>query len=352
MVLITFASQEGIERMADLTIESLNFHRVSFEVLSQQILHHAANTFLALSVVILLPIALFGLLIEFLQTGPVFALEKIKPRLENINPASGIKNMFSIDNLIELLKCLTKTVLLVIIGWFAISGALDRLMQIPTSDPLLIVSAIKSMSIHLFGWTLAIFLLVMAMDAIYQRFSYAKKMRMSIEDVKKEHKDNEGDPMLNGQRRQLQQEWSQESATTAASSATVMIVNPTHIAIAINYDKVRIPVPIVAAKGQDALARSMRESAHDAKVPVLRNQLLARRLLSDVDEGDVVPRELFDIVAEIIMWADQTREKLDPPSPSERQIGERVQQPIPAPGEDLSVYPLKIDLFPTIKRTS
>ena len=345
MVLIIFAIGQSIEQLADLTIDALSVQQLPFEVLSQQLSQSAISTFLTVSALILLPIALFGLLVEFLQTGPILALEKVKPKLENLNPVAGIKKMFSMDNLVELIKSLVRTAILAVIAWFVIAGALGELMNLPVSEPGYVVAAIQSMLIRLFGWTLAVFLFIVAIDLAYQHHAYAKKMRMSIKDIKKEHKDNEGDPMLKGQRRQLQQEWSQESATNASRAASVLVVNPTHIAIAIRYDKEDTPIPTVTAKGQDENARAMRDAANDAHVPVIRNQQLARQLLADVEEGDPVPRELFDMVAEIILWAAQTREKLNPLKLWQVPNDNSQVKTLEAPGEDLSVYPAELDLF-------
>ena len=345
MVLILFAMSTSIEQLADLTIDALSVQQLPFETLSQQLSQSAIRTFLTISAIILLPIALFGLLVEFLQTGPILALEKIQPKLENLNPAAGVKKMFSMDNLVELVKSLVKTAVLVFIAWLVIAGALGELMNLPVNEPGYVVAAIQSMVFRLFSWTLAVFLFIMAIDTAYQHHAYAKKMRTSVRDIKKEHKDNEGDPMLKGQRRQLQQEWSQESASNASRAASVLVVNPTHIAIAIRYDKEDTPVPTVTAKGQDENARTMRDAANDALVPVIRNQQLARQLLADVDEGDPVPRELFDLVAEIILWAAQTREKLDPLTRWKNTNDGAPAKPLTAPGEDLSVYPEEIDLF-------
>ncbi|ASJ70496.1 type III secretion system export apparatus subunit SctU [Granulosicoccus antarcticus] len=351
MVLIIFAMDHSIEQLVDLTIEAIAHHDLPFETLAQSLTQKAVKTFLLISATILLPIALFGMLIEFLQTGPIFAFDKIQPKLSNLSPAAGIKKMFSMDNFVELMKSLGKTAVLGTIAWFTIAAALQELIKLPANDPMLILIAIKSMCIMLFGWTLGVFLAIMALDAAYQHYAYAKKMRMSISDIKKEHKDNEGDPMLKGQRRQLQQEWSQESANGAARSASVLVVNPTHIAIAIRYDKDEMPVPTITAMAQDENARAMRDAAHEAHVPVLRNQQLARQLLNDVEEGDVVPRELFDVVAEIILWARQTREKLDPHASWKTSSVERnqngVPKTLPPPGEDLSQYPPELELFAT-----
>ena len=344
LVLIIFALGQGFERLGNLTINAMSVPNLPFDVVVQRLGDEAISAFLILSAIVLLPIAIFGMLVEFLQTGPVLALEKLQPKLENLSPSAGIKKMFSADNLVEVLKSLTKTAILAIIGWFTISGALGELVNLPANEPMAIVAAVQALIIKLFAWTLGIFLGIMALDAAYQQHSYAKKMRMSISDIKKEHKDNEGDPMLKGQRRQLQQEWSQEGATQAARSASVLVVNPTHIAIAIHYDKEERPIPTVMAKGQDENARAMRDAANEANVPVLRNQQLARQLLADVDEGDVVPRELFDVVAQIILWARHTREQLDPKTRWQQGVSVSDNAPAP-PGEDLTHYPPSLDLF-------
>lgn len=345
MVLIAFALGESIEQLASLAINVLSIPATPFDILSRQISRTAIDTFLSISALLLLPIALFGLLLEFLQTGPVFALEKIQPKLENLNPGTGIKKMFSLDNLVELFKNLARTAVLVLVTWFVTKAAIADLMVLPNNDPMFIAASVQSMAFRLFAWTLAVFLFIMALDAAYQHHAYAKKMRMSIRDIKKEHKDNEGDPMLKGQRRQLQQEWSQESANQASRAASVMVVNPTHIAIAIRYDKEDTPVPIITAMGQDESARAMRAAANDACVPVLRNQQLARQLLVDVEVGDPVPRELFDVVAEIILWARQTSYRLDPHQRWNSALAETSDELIVAPGEDLSVYPPTVALF-------
>lgn len=342
--LILMAIGQISDQLGDLILDAIQLINMPFSVAAQQLGMSALSVFLLLSVLVLLPVALFGMLVEFLQTGPVFAMEKLAPKLSNLNPGSGIKKMFSLDNLVELIKSTVKTLILGVVAWLTISNSLSQLVHLPSGNVTNIVEAISHMIIDLFGWTLGIFLVFMAMDAAYQHHSYAKKMRMSVQDIKQEHKDNEGDPQLKGQRRQLQQEWSQESATQAARQASVLVVNPTHIAIAIRYDKEDSPVPLVSAKGEDANARAMRDAANESNVPVLRNQALARQLLADVDEGDPVPRELFDIVAQVILWARHTAEKMDPNNHVRRYAQSSDQAP-DAPGEDLTHYPATVQLF-------
>lgn len=286
---------------------------------------------------VLIPIACFGMLVDFLQIGPIFAVEKIKPKMSNLNPAAGFKRMFGMDNLVEVLKSVMKTATLFIIGWIVIQHLLPELVHLPEASPSNIVRTLWILMLYLFGWTLTIFLLMTALDAGYQKYAYLKKMRMSVQDIQREFKDTEGDPLIKGHRRQTAQEWAQESASQAASEASVLIVNPTHVAVAINYDKDATPVPLVMALGEDHIARAMREAAEFAGVPILRNQQLARKLLADASEGDLVPRALFDIVAEVIIWSQRVHARVS--HEKENQLIAWDGTLHAPPGEDLTAYP-------------
>jgi len=189
---------------------------------------------------------------------------------------------------------------------------------------------LQSHTVMLFGWTMGVFVFIAILDFAYQSHSHEKKLMMSIRDLKDEYKNNEGDPHIKGQRQQLAREWAQEGAVNSASDASVLVVNPTHVAIALIYDKDQTPVPVVAARGVGDTALAMRRAAVASGVPVLRNIPLARQLLRDTENGDIVPRELFDIIAEVILWASANKETADHPP-----TGDAQSRPQP-PGEDLS----------------
>lgn len=333
----------GITRLASLLTHAISITDQPFEIALKGLATDAFEVLLALSAIVLLPIAAFGMLVEFLQSGPIFALDKVKPKLENLSPVSGVQRMFSMDNFVEVLKSIGKTAILFVILWFVVSFAFSELAWLPASESGVLVDAVRVLLIRLFGWTLGIFLLIMALDAAYQQHSFAKKMRMSIRDIRQEGKDSEGDPMVKGQRRQMHKEFAEESASDAARSATVLVVNPTHVAVAILYDKDTQPVPIVTAKAQDAVALAMRDAAAERHVPVVRNERLARTLLADVDEGDIIPRGMFDVVAEVILWATRTRALIDHHSDAALAMT-TAEPPGPAPGEDLTDYPEDLDL--------
>jgi flagellar biosynthesis protein FlhB len=300
-----------------------------------------------LTAMLLVPVAAVGLLTDFLQAGPVLTFEKMTPKLDHLNPVDGVKKMFSMDNLVEVLKAVAKTALLFLIGWLVVKSALPDIVGLarsPTTPPRTIGELSWSLTVETVAWTAAIFVLVALLDSLWQHYSFTKKMRMSLRDIKQEMKESEGDPHVKGQRKRLQHEWQQQGAAQAARSASVLVVNPTHVAIAIDYDRETTPVPTISAKGEDLVAMEMREAAQEAGVPVVRNIPLARDLLARGEEGEIVPQDLFEIIAEVILWAREVRAEVDAQRREAREgPGDEADPPrkrrIAAPGEDLTHYP-------------
>ncbi|WP_426305059.1 type III secretion system export apparatus subunit SctU [Acidovorax facilis] len=343
LLLATVALPLAGQQMTSLIDLSLRGFQGPFSEALAQLGWQSLRTLLTLVGLVVVPVTVIGVLVEFLQAGPVLTMEKVWPKAEHLNPVSGLKRMFSLDNLVELLKSLLKTVLIAIIAWVALKSLLPDLPLLTSARPEAVGSALWHASWTLLAWVTGAFLLVSAIDLAWQRYSFMKKMRMSMRDIRQEMKDAEGDPHLKGQRKQLQQEWAQQSANKAAAGAHVLVVNPTHVAIAIDYHRDRCPVPTVIAKAQDDDALAMRTAAQEAGVPVLRNIDLARQLLADTETGDVVPAELFDLIATVILWAQDVRYEIEratrSPSAEPSTESEYRRSRRPAPGEDLTRYP-------------
>jgi type III secretion YscU/HrpY family protein len=300
----------------------------------------AVEVALLLVAMLVVPATLVGLLTDFLQAGPVLSFEKLKPKLDHMNPVEGVKRMFTMDNLIEVVKGVVKTALLFLIGWLVVRSALPQIVGLarsPDLPPQAVGQLLWQLTLKALAWTVAIFALVSILDAVWQRHSFMKKMRMSIRDIKQEMKDSEGDPHVKAQRKQAHMEWSQRSATQAARNANALVVNPTHVAIAIDYDKETSPVPTIAAKGEDHVAREMREAAEAAGVPIVRNVPLARDLLARGEVGEVVPQDLFDVIAEVILWAKEVRDDLE--AQRDGVLPQPARRKMKPPGEDLTRYP-------------
>jgi type III secretion protein U len=279
----------------------------------------------SVSLLILGPAALIGIIAEFLQVGALVTTEKLKPSLDKLNPAEGLKRMFSMDNLVELIKTVAKAGLILTIAGIILWRSADAfisLVQTAGWSPVAhhgdkvataMLALIRSLSVQLFAWTCAVFLFVAAADRAWAHHSFIKKLRMSRRDIRQEHKDNEGDPMLRAQRRQLHEEWANQNAVAAAGKANVLLTNPTHLAIALDYDADDCPVPMIAAKGEGPLAAAMRAEAEREGVPIVRNIGLARGIWGECEVGGLIPQNSFDAIAEIILWARRARDGLESP---------------------------------------
>ncbi len=238
----------------------------------------------------------------------MLAPEKLKPKLEKLNPAEGLKRMVSIDNLVEVVKSLAKTAAIGAIAWVAVLALLPDAMRLPMAGADDLARVLGRLAFTLLAATFAVFVLIAAADVAYQRHSFTKKQRMSLRDIKQEHKEQEGNPHLKSYRKQTAIEQSQTTPAMAARRASVLLTNPTHLAVAILHDAEAGTVPIVSGKGEGEVARHMRRAAEAAGVPTLRDVALARALYRAGEEGDAVPEACFDAIAQVLVWAEGLRE--------------------------------------------
>lgn len=276
----------------------------------------ALKTFALLTILPLAIVALCGVFADFLQVGAMFAPKRIMPQGSRLNPANGFKRMFSSENLFELAKSLLKTLMLAAVLVWLIKHYLPDIMRLPAAGLHAYIGLDKRMLLTLGACIVVLFAFVSIADRLFQNYSHRKRLRMSKSDVKREHKEDQGDPQLRGQRKRLHRQWSQQDARQAARNATALVVNPTHIAIAIFYEPGQTAVPTITAKGEGHLAQMMRREAEEAGVPVIRDVPLARSLNFCAEEDDFIPEEFFDAVAEVIAWAERTRRNNGQGAPS------------------------------------
>jgi type III secretion protein U len=267
----------------------------------------ALRVFVTLTLAPLLAILMLALLVEYLQVGPIFAPKRVKPDASRLNPAEGLKKMFSMDNWVEVFKALFKTGALAAIIGLVVLGQLNALLKLPLAALNAVGTAWWQAVGQIGVWVVFVFLFISLLDMLYQRFSYTKKMRMSRRDIKREMKDDEGDPYMKARRRQLHQEWATRNVLAAVRSSSVLVTNPTHLAVALLYERGETVVPMVTAKGEEHLAALMREAAEEAGVPIMQNVNLARALHQQVEVDDYIPVEFFEAVAEVLRWADSIK---------------------------------------------
>lgn len=266
-----------------------------------------------LLVVVLLPmlalVIFLGVASNVGQFGFLVAGDSVMPKLEKISPMAGFKRIFSMKHLVETLKNIVKIVFLSILLTIALKDNIGSLLQ-AVHCGLGCVNALASMMLgDIFRYSALAFLVIAGADYAFQRRTHTKSLMMTKEEVKREYKESEGDPHIKGKRKQIAHELAMGDGGIVKKSSAV-IVNPTHYAVALLYDRERVPLPVVTAKGTDMQAAWIRGEAEAAGVPIFRSPALARHLFVDADVNEPVPVEFFEALAEILVWIEKNRSSL------------------------------------------
>ncbi|WP_423455504.1 type III secretion system export apparatus subunit SctU [Ottowia sp. VDI28] len=258
-------------------------------------------------------ILVLGIFTDALQVGLVLAFEKLKPSGKKLNAITNLKNIFSKKNLVEFLKSTVKICFLSGLLWLVLRDAFPIMTSIPAAGLAgmgqVVGSLVKTMLICI---GLAYTAIALA-DFAWQRYSHRKGLMMTKSEVKQEYKQMEGDPLIKHKRRHLHQEMLQEGAVQNARKATVLVTNPTHLAVALHYEEGETPLPVVLAMGEGALAARMRHAAREAGVPVMQNVPLARALTEKSIAGQYIPSDLVEPVAELLLLLRQLMAEGTPP---------------------------------------
>lgn len=234
------------------------------------------------------------------QTGLIVAPSKLKPELKKISLLKGIKRMFSARSLIEFLKGIFKlTVLSTVAVWMA-RPWFDNVQVMPDMDVELGMDKLFIVCIALITGALIVLTVVAVLDFAYQKFEFTKSMRMSHKDIKDEYKDTEGDPQIKARIRKIRMQRAQQRMMDNVPKADVVITNPTHFAVALQYNMDGMQAPKLVAKGVDSLAFRIREMAEAHDVPIIENPPLARALYAAVELDQEIPVEHYHAVAEVI----------------------------------------------------
>jgi type III secretion protein U len=238
------------------------------------------------------------------QVGIIFSVKAAAPKMENLSPSRWFKKTFSVGNLIDLLKNIIKVVILSTIVYKTLGRHWHDLFRLPKSDATSLTTVLGASASDLAVWAAAAFAGLAAADYAWQRHKYNKDHMMSKDEVKREYKEMEGDPIIKSRRRQLHQEMASQGAMDSVRKAKVLVTNPTSYAVALDYEKERTPLPVILAKGEGELARRMIEVAKEAGIPILREAPLARELFDQGSENAYIPSSLIGPVAEVLRWLE------------------------------------------------
>ena len=272
------------------------------------------NAMVEAGLAILLPIlgvTIFaGIAANYLQIGSLFSFETVKPKLENISPSKGMKRVFSMKQLVEVLKSVVKIVFLSVLLYFVVRAAIGPFIVSVSCGMACIAPVTVRMVLLILALSAFAFVVVAVADFVFQKHVHIKGLKMTKEEVKREYKESEGDPIIKGQRKQFAQELLFSDPPAQARKATAVIINPVHFAVAIRYDEEAKDIPIVVAKGRNEQALAIRVAAEDAGVPVFRNVPLARTIFAETTLGDAVPSDVFEVVAVILAWIARHKDEL------------------------------------------
>jgi flagellar biosynthetic protein FlhB len=236
-----------------------------------------------------------------IQHRLVWSGDSLIPRFSKVSPLAGAKRMFSKQSLVNFAKGLVKLVVVGAVATALLWPARKRLEGLVATDPAAIAPFTRSLSLQLFGGVVAILAVVAAADYLFQYRQWHERQKMSLREVRDEFKESEGDPKIKGKIRQLRIARMRKRMMAAVPTATVVITNPTHFAVALQWER-GMNAPICVAKGQDVIALKIREVATANDVPIVENPPLARTLHATVDIDEEVPAEHYKAVAEVISY--------------------------------------------------
>ena len=251
-----------------------------------------------------------GIAGHVLQARPGFAPDKLAPDFAKVSPLAGFKRLFGVEGLMNLLKGLVKIVIVGVAIWTQLWPERGGLEAILTQSTGAVVADMTHLLFKVLMTSLIALGVIAGLDYFWQRTRWLARNRMSKQEVKEEHRQNEGDPHIKAKIRQLRHERARKRMMTAVPTATVVIMNPTHYAVALKYESGKMAAPICVAKGMDALALKIRAVAEENDVPVVENAPLARALHAAIDIDEPVPAEHFKAVAQVIGYVLRLQGKL------------------------------------------
>lgn len=252
-----------------------------------------------------------GIGVESLQTGFNVSFKAMAPKGERLDPIKNLKQVFSVKNAVEFIKSIFKLCVLSAVVYLVIRDAIAPLSKIPLAGMGAVGMAFTDMMVQLTTWTFLAFATIAVLDFLWQRYQYTKSLMMSIEEVKQEFKQMEGDPHVKSHRREFAKELILGDEAEATRDASVVVTNPTHLAVALYYEEGQTPLPMVLAKGEGAVAEAMKRVAEEEGIPIMRDVPLARALMSEAQVNQYIPSELIEPVAHLLVTLRRMAEARD-----------------------------------------
>ena len=318
--------------IADLVSQSLQFD--SAAVFDKSAVVEQLGAAMIAALVILTPFGLMSIAVALagplMMGGITFTLSSIEPKLEKLNPLTGLQRIFSLKSLVELGKSVVKVIMIGGCAYAFFAVFLDDTLSLWRLQVDLAITSSNQMLVWELLFLCVAMIVVVAIDVPFQLWDHNKKLKMSLREVKDELKETEGRPEVKAKIKQLQREITQNRMMADIPKAAVVITNPSHFAVAISYDMNSQSTPVVVAKGQDLVAAQIRRLAREHDVPVCELPPLARAIYWNVEIGDEIPRNLYLAVAKVLAYVFHlnSAHKHKVPFPSDIEIPDEYQPDI------------------------
>lgn len=272
-------------------------------------LGEAFNTAMLLMAPVLAIVAASAIAVNLSQTGIIFTTKAIEFKAEKLDPLKGLKRIFSVKGIVELVKGIAKVVVVGVVIWQVLTNEIGSFLDFALLPLSAILIKTGSIIFTIIIRILIALLFLSALDAAYQRYEWRKQLKMSKQEIKDEYKQMEGDPQVKGQRRRFAQKILQKKRLDhAVLSADVVVTNPTHYAVALSYKADSDEAPKIMAKGMRKRALKIREYAAHYEIPIIENPPLARALYAGAEEDQFIPPELYEAVAELLAYLYKLKE--------------------------------------------
>ncbi|WP_321392881.1 flagellar biosynthesis protein FlhB [uncultured Desulfuromusa sp.] len=242
-----------------------------------------------------------GFFSSFLQVGPLFSTKVFQPDLSKFNPIKGMAKFVSKRSAVELIKSMAKIALIGFVAYRTVANEFETALILPMLDLNQTLIFLGQVAFLVLGKTCGIIIMLAVIDFAFSRYEMEQKMRMTKQEIKEEFKETEGDPHLKARVRSMQQQMARKRMMAEVPKADVIITNPTHLSVAISYQRSEMNAPKIVAKGADHLAFRIREIARENNVPIIENKPVARALYKQ-EVGDEIPEEMFTAVAELLAY--------------------------------------------------
>jgi flagellar biosynthetic protein FlhB len=257
---------------------------------------------------ILMVMLLVGLIVNYMQVGVLFTMQPLTPNLSKINPIAGFQRLFSRRSLIEFVKSMLKLTVIAWLGYEGVKAALPQLIPAMDMQGAEAIKFVGELTLNILNRIIIALLVIAALDFLYQRWEYNESLKMSKQEIRDEFRQAEGDPMIKARIRQIQREMARRRMFESIPKATVVITNPTHVAVALEY-KEGMQSPVVLAKGERVIAEKIKEVARKHNIPIVENPPLARALLKQCPVGAPIAPDLFESVAEVLAFVYRMNRK-------------------------------------------